>query len=448
MNPPWSSDYHININLQMNYMAAEAVNLAECHQPLFVLMDSLMKYGKQTAKEMYNAKGWVVHHLTDVFWRTAPADGVVGLWPMGQGWLCHHVYDHYLFSKDKNFLRNKAFPLMKGAAEFYLDFLKPIPAGLPMAGKLVTNPSHSPENAFEKADGKQYQFTYGASMDIQICHELFTNCIKAIDELNTSQKPFEPLLKIKLQQALNSLAPIQISKLTGGIQEWIEDYKEPEIGHRHISHLYALFPSSQINIETPALYAAARKTLERRLTGNLNAEVEEAKNRYASYGSYLGGKSFGGWLSNWVSMMWLRIGEAEEAYKHHQYQLKYGLKSNLFGAAYQLDATYGSTAVVAEMLLQSHTSTINLLPALPMRWHTGTVHGLRARGGFEIDLIWQENKLSTAKIISKVGNRCRLKVNVPVKVYQNGKVVLIKIGNENDIEFSTVSGGIYTIVAD
>jgi alpha-L-fucosidase 2 len=317
-----------------------------------------------------------------------------------------------------------------------------------MAGKLVTNPSHSPENAFEKADGKQYQFTYGASMDMQICHELFTNCIKAIDELSTPQKPFEPLLKIKLQQALNSLAPIQISKLTGGIQEWIEDYKEPEIGHRHISHLYALFPSSQINIETPALYAAARKTLERRLTGNLNAEVEEAKNRYASYGSYLGGKSFGGWLSNWVSMMWLRIGEAEEAYKHHQYQLKYGLKSNLFGAAYQLDATFGSTAVIAEMLLQSHTNTVYLLPALPKRWHTGSVHGLRARGGFDIDLIWQENKLSTAKIISKVGNRCRLKANVPVKVYQNGKVVPIKIGNENDIEFDTVTNGVYTVVAN
>jgi len=409
MNPPWSADYHININLQMNYMAAEAVNLAECEQPLFVLMDSLMKHGKQTAKEMYNARGWVVHHLTDVFWRTAPADDVPGLWPMGQGWLCHHVYDHYLFSKGKTFLRNKAFPLMKGAAEFYLDFLKPIPAGLPMAGKLVTNPSHSPENAFEKADGKQYMFTYGATMDTEICYELFTNCLKAIDELSTTQKPFEPLLKIKLQQALNNLAPIQISKRTGGIQEWIEDYKEPEIGHRHISHLYALFHSSQVSIETPELYAAARKTLERRLTGNPNAELEEAKNRY---GSYLGGKSFGGWLSNWVGMMWLRFSEAEEAYKHHQYQLKYGLKANFFGAAYQLDATYGSTAVIAEMLLQSNTSTIDLLPALPKRWHTGSVTGLKARGDFEIDMQWKENKLTTAKIISASGTLCRLKINV------------------------------------
>ncbi|MEP7278603.1 MAG: glycoside hydrolase family 95 protein [Bacteroidota bacterium] len=445
MNPPWSADYHININLQMNYMASEVVNLAECHQPLFVLMDSLMKHGMLTAKEMYHARGWVVHHLTDVFWRTAPADDVPGLWPMGQGWLCHHVYDHYLFSKDKTFLRNKAFPLMKGAAEFYLDFLKPIPAGLPMAGKLVTNPSHSPENAFEKPDGKQSQFTYGATMDLEICHELFKNCLKAIDDLSTPQKPFEPLLKIQLEQALNNLAPIQISKRTGGIQEWIEDYKEPEIGHRHISHLYALFPSSEISIETPELYAAARKTLERRLAGNSNAEVEEAKNRYKSYGSYLGGKSFGGWLSNWVSLMWLRLGEAEEAYKHHQYQLKYGLKANFFGEACQLDATFGSSAVIAEMLLQSHTSTINLLPALPNRWHTGSVTGLKARGDFEINMKWKGNKLTAAKIISGSGTLCRLKINVPVKIFQNGVEIRLLKNAENIITFNTQKGAAYEV---
>jgi len=448
MNPPWSADYHININLQMNYMAAEAVNLAECHQPLFVLMDSLMKYGRQTAKEMYQANGWVVHHLTDVFWRTAPADDVPGLWPMGQGWLCHHLYDHYLFSKDKTFLRNKAFPLMKGAAEFYFDFLKPIPAGLPMAGKLVTNPSHSPENAFEKVDGKQYMFTYGAAMDIQICHELFTNCLKAIDDLSTPEKPFEPLLKIKLQQALSNLAPIQISKLTGGIQEWIEDYKEPEIGHRHISHLYALFPSSQISVETPELYTAARKTLERRLTGNLNAKVEEAKNRHLSYGSYLGGKSFGGWLSNWVAMMWLRFGEAEEAYKHHQYQLKYGMKANFFGDACQLDATFGSSAVVAEMLLQSHTSTIDLLPALPKHWHTGSVSGLRARGSFEIDMQWKAGKLMIATVKSNEGALCRLKLPTSAKVYFRGKIVKLIRNDNNSLEFATKKGNVYEIIAD
>ncbi len=445
IQPPWSADYHININLQMNYMAAEAVNLADCHLPLFALMDSVANHGRRTAKIMYNANGWVIHHLTDVFWRTAPADGVVGVWPVGAGWLCHHPFDHYLFSGDKEFLRKEAFPLMKGAAEFYLDFLKPIPAGIPMAGKLVTNPSHSPENAFEKADGTQYQFTYGATMDIEICHELFTNCLKAIDDLSLPGKPFEPELKVRLQKAMANLVPIQISKRTGGIQEWIEDYKKPEIGHRHISHLYGLYPSSQISVETPELYAAARKTLERRLAGNPNAEVEEAKNRYKSYGSYLNGESSGGWLSNWVSLMWIRLGESEEAYKHHQFELKNGLKDNLFGAAYQLDATFGSTAVIAEMLLQSHTSTIDLLPALPKRWATGSVKGLRARGGFEVDMNWKDTKLTSAKITSNNGSVCRLKVKNPVKVLFKGKEVALLKTTNSEVSFLTQKGAQYEI---
>lgn len=446
MNPPWSSDYHTNINLQMNYMGAEATNLQECTLPLYALMDSLAKYGEHTAKVMYNARGWVVHHLTDVFWRTAPADGVVGVWPMGSGWLAHHPYDHYLFSQDKAFLRNRAYPLMKGAARFYLDFLKPIPAGLPMAGKLVTNPSHSPENAFEREDGQQYQFTYGAAMDMEICTELFTNCLQAIKDLSANGKPFDADFKAELEGALNNMAPLQISKRTGGIQEWAEDYKEPEIGHRHISHLYALFPATQINVSTPDLYAAARKTLERRLAGNPNAATEEAKNKFKSYSSYLGGKSFGAWQSVWVSMMYLRLGDAEEAYKHLQYQLRYGLKSNFWGAAYQLDCTYGSTAVIAEMLLQSHTGTIHLLPGLPQAWPTGSVSGLRARGGFEVGIKWKESMVSEATIVSANGTPCRLLVKNDVKVYQEGKAIDTKKNSDNTIEFATKKGGTYKVV--
>jgi alpha-L-fucosidase 2 len=446
VNPPWSSDYHTNINLQMNYMGAEATNLQECTLPLFALMDSLARYGKHTANVMYNARGWVVHHLTDVFWRTAPADGVVGVWPMGSGWLAHHPFDHYRFSGDKAFLRNKAYPLMKGAALFYLDFLKPIPVGLPMAGKLVTNPSHSPENAFEKEDGSQYQFTYGASMDMQICHELFTNCLQAINDLSTPGKLYDADFKKKLETALADLAPTQISARTGGLQEWIEDYKEPEIGHRHISHLYALFPSSQINSSTPELFAAARKTLERRLEGNAAAAAEEAKNRYKSYGSYVGGKSFGGWQSVWISMMWLRLGEAEEAYKHHQYQLKYGMKPNFFGSAYQLDGTFGSTAVVAEMLLQSHTGAVQLLPALPKAWPEGFVSGLRARGGFEVDITWKEGKLAKAKIISNNGSECRLVAKDDVQISNNGKRIAFTKSDKNEIRFPTKKGQVYDVV--
>ncbi|MEO6288200.1 MAG: glycoside hydrolase family 95 protein [Dyadobacter sp.] len=446
MRPPWSSDYHTNINLQMNYMAAEVTNLAECHEPLFDLMDSLSIYGRSTADKMYGARGWVVHHLTDVFWRTSPADGVVGVWPMGSGWLAHHPYEHYQFSGDKKFLRKRAFPLMKGAAEFYLDFLKPIPSGLPMAGKLVTNPSHSPENAFEKADGTQFQFTYGATMDTQICRELFTNCLRAIQELSEPGKPVEAEFKRELEVALTKLAPVQISKRTGGIQEWIEDYKEPELGHRHISHLYGLFPADQITVATPALFEAARKTLERRLLGNPNASTEEAQNRYKSYGSYLNGESFGAWQGVWISMMWLRLGQAEQAYKHHQYQLKYGFYPNFFGSAYQLDGTYGSTAVVAEMLIQSHTGVVNLLPALPKNWSSGFVSGLRARGGFEVDIQWKDGKLITGSITSINGGLCRLMSKDAISILREGKPVKTKRSNSNELVFTTQKGAVYSVV--
>jgi alpha-L-fucosidase 2 len=207
-----------------------------------------------------------------------------------------------------------------------------------------------------------------------------------------------------------------------------------------------LFPSSQINSSTPALFAAARKTLERRLAGNPNAATEEAKNRYKSYGSYVGGKSFGGWQSVWISMMYLRLGDAQEAYRHHQYQLKYGMKPNFFGSAYQLDGTYGSTAVVTEMLLQSHTGILSLLPALPNFWSEGFVSGLRARGGFEVDVRWNENKLTEAKIISKNGSPCRLMVKEQVKIYDKGKEIIPTKKEEGAIEFPTGKGSVYKVV--
>jgi alpha-L-fucosidase 2 len=335
---------------------------------------------------------------------------------------------------------------MKGAAQFYLDFLKPIPAGLPDAGKLVTNPSHSPENAFEKQDGTQFQFTYGATMDMQICTELFTNCLQAIKELSENGQSFDQIFKAEIEAALNKIVPIKISKRTGGIQEWIEDYKEPEIGHRHISHLYGLFPANQITVNTPTLFAAARKTLERRLAGNPNAAVEEAKNRYKSYGSYLGGKSFGGWQSVWISMMYLRLGDADGAYKHHQYQLKYGMKPNFFGSAFQLDGTYGSTAVVTDMLLQSHTGVLNLLPTLPPFWVEGFVSGLRARGGFEVSISWKANKLKEASIISRSGSVCRLQVKDAIKIFHNSKEIRPTKNAKGIIEFTTNKGAEYKII--
>jgi alpha-L-fucosidase 2 len=216
---------------------------------------------------MYGARGWTVHHLTDVWGFTVPADGVWGVWPVGGPWLVRHAWEHYQFTQDRQFLRDHGFPLMKGAAEFMLDFLVKAPKGSPVEGKLVTNPSHSPENAFRKADGTTSQFTYGATMDLEIVYDLFNNCLDAIDVLRKDQKRAYIDFRAELAKALKDLAPLQISKKTGRLQEWIEDYDEPEPGHRHVSHMYGLYPGNEISIkETPALAAAARKSLEYRLS--------------------------------------------------------------------------------------------------------------------------------------------------------------------------------------
>ncbi|MBM3212027.1 glycoside hydrolase family 95 protein, partial [Candidatus Poribacteria bacterium] len=266
INAPWNSDFHTNINLQMNYWPAEVCNLSECHLPLFDYMDSLVEPGIRTARIHYNARGWVVHHLSDVWGFTTPADGVWGIWPMGAPWLCQHVWEHYLFTGDEIFLKHRAYPLMKGAAEFILDFLVEAPSGTPVAGKLVTAPSHSPENSFLKADGTRTMFTYAATMDLEIIHELFTNCIQSIKILSRDGD-FEVDFREKLESALSRLAPLQVSKKTGRLQEWVEDYDEPEPGHRHMSHIYALHPGCQITLhETPELAKAIRKSLEYRLS--------------------------------------------------------------------------------------------------------------------------------------------------------------------------------------
>jgi len=427
MNPAWDSKYTTNINTEMNYWHAESGNLSELVEPLSNLVKDLTNQGSQVAKEHYGAGGWVFHQNTDLWRVAAPMDGACwGTFTVGGAWLTNQLYDHYLFTQDKEYLKD-LYPIMQGAVQFFLDFLVEEPHGK----WLVTNPSTSPENPpkgpgykyfYDEVTGMYYFTTicYGSSIDIQILTDLFKYYMESVKLLG-----LDPELAEKVAEARDRLAPPQVGK-DGSLQEWTEDFEQLESNHRHNSHMYGLYPGNVISVrKTPQFIDACKAVLNKR------------------------GDGTSGWSRAWKVCLWARLYDGNRANKIFKGYITEQCYPQLFakcGNPLQIDGTMGIAAGISEMLVQSHEELIDLLPALPDEWKEGRFDGVCARGGFELDIKWKDKTISEVEILSKAGNICRIDAGGNFKVLKEGRRIASKTNKDGSIEFDTIKGGYYKLI--